>query len=69
MATDSILKRIRTRFEVPAYHGVKIKTSAGEIGVIAGGEGTMLKIWFESSKKFKYVNPDEVAYVGITIKK
>lgn len=69
MVTDAILKRIRMKYIVPAYNGVKIKTSVGEFGVISGGEGQSLKVWFESSKKFQYLNPDEVAYIGITLRK
>lgn len=69
MATDAILKRIRQRFNVPAYHGVRVKTSSGEFGVIAGGKGYTLKIYFESSKKSEYFNPDELMYVGITLRK
>ncbi|MDD4377752.1 MAG: hypothetical protein PHH48_06420 [Eubacteriales bacterium] len=69
MVTDAILKRIRRRFDVPAYHGVRIKTSAGEFGIIAGGEGQSLRVWFESSRKFKYLNPDEVAYIGLELRK
>lgn len=68
MVSDAVLKRIRKKFDVPAYHGVKIKTSAGEFGIIAGGEGQTLRIWFQSTKKFKYLNPDEVVYCSITLK-
>lgn len=73
MVTDAVLKRIREKFKVPAFQGVTIKTSAGEFGIVSGGSGFMLRVWFESSKKFKYFNPDEVSYepasVQITLKK
>lgn len=69
MATDAVLKRIRKKFDVPAFQGISIKTSAGELGIISGGSGFMLRIWFESSKQFKYFNPDEVIYCSVTIKK
>lgn len=62
MVSDAVLKRIRKKFDVPAFHGIKIKTTAGEFGIISGGSGFMLRVWFESSKQFKYYNPDEVIY-------
>jgi hypothetical protein len=68
VATDAVLKRIRKKFDVPAFHGVTIKTSAGEFGIISGGSGFMLRVWFESSKKFKHFNPDEVIYCSLTLK-
>lgn len=67
--SDKFLKNIRSKFKVPAYNGMKIKTSKGEIGAICGAEGVMLKVWFESKKKFGYCNPEEVGYIGITLKK
>ena len=68
MASDAILKRIRKKYNVPAYHGITVKTSAGEFGIIAGGEGQTLRVWFQSTKKFKYFNPDEVIYCSIAVK-
>ena len=67
-ACDQILKRIRKRFSVPAYINVRIKTDNGEIGIISGAEGSMLKVWFAEKKKHEFCDPDKVAYLGINIK-
>jgi len=69
MVTDAVLKHIRKKYDVPAFHGVTIKTSAGEFGIVAGGSGEMLRVWFSSTKKFKFLNPDEVIYCNVSIKK
>lgn len=65
---DQILRRIRKRFEVPAYMDVQIKTKSGEIGIIKGAEGSMLKVWFAEKKKYGYQDPDNVDYLGFELK-
>lgn len=61
MASDAVLKRIRKKYDVPAFHGVTVEVT-GEVGVISGGSGEVLRVWFEASKTFRYFNPDEVVY-------
>lgn len=47
---------------------VRIKTQSGEIGVIKGAEGSMLKVWFAEKKKYGYQDPDDVDYLGFELK-
>lgn len=63
------LKKIRKRFGVPAYDSVKIKTKNGEIGIIKGSEGYLLKVYFEGKEEPDCVDPKEVAYLGLTLKR
>lgn len=68
MACEKILKQIRLKFGVPAFNGVKVKTSTGEVGIIYGAEGSMLKVWVESRRKFEYPDPEKVEYLTFKIK-
>jgi len=49
--------------------GVKVKTSKGELGIVIGGNGEKIRIWIESTQKSKYVNPEEVKRMSLTIRK
>lgn len=68
MACGKILKQIRLKFGVQAFNGVKVKTSKGDVGIIYGAEGGMLKVWVESRRKFEYTDPEKVEYLTFKIK-
>ena len=68
MACGNALERIRRRFGVKAYNGVKIKTKDGNVGVIVGAEGYTLKVFFEGTRKKENVDPEKVAYLGFSLK-
>lgn len=68
MACGKILKQIRLKFGVPAFNGVKVKTSKGDVGIIYGAEGCMLKVWVVSRRKFEYTDPEKVEYLTFKIK-
>lgn len=63
MACGNALERIRRRFGVKAYNGVKIKTKDGNVGA----EGYTLKVFFEGTKKKENVDPEKVAYLGFSL--
>jgi hypothetical protein len=67
--SNEVLKRIRKKFKVPAYNGVKIQTANGEIGIIKGAEGGSLKVYFQGKKDPVNCDPDKVAYLGFELKK
>lgn len=67
--SNQVLQRIRKKFKVPAYNGVRIKTANGEIGIIKGATGGSLKVYFEGKKDPVNCDPDKVAYLGFEIKK
>lgn len=68
MVCETTFEKIRKKYKVPAYKGVKIKTKSGEIGVITGTDGYKLKVYFQESDKNGTVAPDKVAYMKVSIK-
>jgi hypothetical protein len=66
--SNQVLKRIRKKFKVPAYNGIKIKTESGEIGIICGAEGGSLKVYFQGKKDPTNCDPEKVAYLGFEVK-
>lgn len=67
--SNQVLKRIRNKFKVPAYNGVRIRTENGEIGIIQGAEGSSLKVYFRGKKDPVNCDPDKVTYLGFESKK
>jgi len=68
MAVGDGLNRIRKKYKVPAYNGVRIKTKNGEIGIIRGNDGALLKVYFEGKRDPDSVDPEKVTYLGFTLK-
>ena len=68
MSPDASLKRIRMKYNVPAFRGVTVKTSAGDIGIIVGGSGFVLRVWIEDSKQVIFFDPEDVDFCGNSLK-
>jgi len=63
--TNSVvfLRQIRKMYGVPAFHGMRVKTRTGELGIIDGADGFTLRIYINYNKPFIYITPDNISFI------
>lgn len=50
------------------YDGVIIKTKNGRIGIMKNYNGFKYSVFFEEDRETKDVDPDDIAFIGLSIK-
>lgn len=60
MCSSVFLRQIRKMYGVPVYHGMRVKTRTGELGIIDGADGFTLRIYMGYQKPFVYITPDKI---------
>lgn len=61
--SEVFLRQIRKLYGVPAFHGMRVKTRTGELGIIDGADGLTLRIYIDYYKPFVYLTPDDIIFI------